>query len=152
MQSGNSHLDLWVYVFSHRLTSFAICLTPDQHVQTLLQTSVLGGAPCVAGDREWWQVQAAGPSHLPHPQLHQTHHVSVLPPTAQRALQTGAAVLRWGTGLVTLMSSWFRPKSLYLVHSSSQKHFHVILTADINIPQMFHSKYHNTSYIIFIYV
>lgn len=76
---------------------WSLCLSPDQHDQALLQTSVLGRASSVAGDWERWELQAAGPSHLPHPQLHPTHRVSALPPAAQRPLQTGAAVLRWGT-------------------------------------------------------
>ena len=67
----------------------------DQHDQALLQASVLGGAPGLAGGRVRRQEQGPGASHLPHPQLHQTHRLPVLPPAAQRALQTGAAVLRW---------------------------------------------------------
>ena len=75
-------------------TTLAIRPSPDQHVQTVLQASVLGGASHLGGHRVWREEQASGASHLPHPQLHQTHRLPVLPPAAQRALQTGAAVLR----------------------------------------------------------
>lgn len=74
------------------LTTLAICPSPDQHVQALLEASVLDRAPSLAGNRG--RVQSAGPSHLPHPQLHQAHRVPALSPSAQRALQTGSAVLR----------------------------------------------------------
>lgn len=74
--------------------TFTVCLCTDQHVQAIIQASVLGRASGLAGGWVRWQEQASGPSHLPHTQLHQTHRLPVLPSTAQRALQTGAAVLR----------------------------------------------------------
>lgn len=67
----------------------------DQHDQALFQASFLGRAPGLAGDRLRRQKHGPGASHLPHPHLHQTHHLPVLPPAAQRDLQTGTAVLRW---------------------------------------------------------
>lgn len=86
----------WKHTFSQigTLTTLAICPSPDQHVQALLEASVLDRTPSLAGNRG--RVQSAGPSHLPHPQLHQAHRVPALSPSAQRALQTGSAVLRWG--------------------------------------------------------
>lgn len=63
----------------------------DQLVQAVVQAAVVERAARLARGQD----QASGPPHLPHPQLHQTHSVPVLPPAAQRALQAGAAVLRY---------------------------------------------------------
>lgn len=75
--------------------SFTLHLSPDQQVQARVQASILGRGSGVAGSRVQRLEQGSGPSHLPHPQLHQTHRLPVLPPAAQRPLQAGAAVLRW---------------------------------------------------------
>lgn len=81
--------------FQFKLISFTLHLSPDQQVQARIQASILGRGSGVAGSRVQRLEQGSGPSHLPHPQLHQTHRVPVLPPAAQRPLQAGAAVLRW---------------------------------------------------------
>lgn len=80
------------------LMTSPVCTPPDQHVQALLeallQASILGGASSLAGSRVRRTEQGSGSAHLPHPQLHQTHHLPVLPPATERTLQAGAAVFR----------------------------------------------------------
>lgn len=76
---------------SAHLNRFQLLPPVDQPVQAVVQAAIVERAARLARGQE----PASGPPHLPHPQLHQTHSVPVLPPAAQRALQAGAAVLRY---------------------------------------------------------